>query len=211
MKMHLLSVSIRDIRPFIEKYHYSKSVNGCKVSKCYALYDDDEMVGAVLIGSLSTTAWKKYAQYEKDVAELRRLVCLDSCPRNTESWLISQVIKDLKKTTNYKICVSYADPYYSHVGYIYQASNWNYEGMTSGDKIFITPDGKRYHSRAMRTKYKGKYKPFAIRLQNLYKLGKLKEIKVPGKHIYTYTLKGKHIAKRINYPKIIFNKADIAQ
>ena len=205
--MNFLSVNIKDIHPFIEKYHYSKSINGCKVSRCYALYNnDDEIVGAMLFGALSTTAWKKYAKSENDVVELRRLVCLDTCPRNTESWFISQAIKDLKKTTAYKICVSYADPYYGHVGYIYQASNWNYEGTTSKDKILIGPDGKRYHSRAMRTKYKGRFKPFAIRLQELYKSGKLKEIEIPGKHIYTYTLQGKHIAERINYPKIILDK-----
>ena len=46
--------------------------------------------------------------------------------------------------------------------------------------------GKVYHSRALRTKYKGKYKPFVERLRNKKHLGLLEEIELLGKHCYTY-------------------------
>src|SRR5574343_282625 len=202
MNFRIIQVDVSVVRNFIEKHHYSKSINGCKVSMAFALYEVDEIVGAVLFGSLSTTAWKRYGKNEKDVVELRRFVLLDKCPRNTESWLIARCIRILKHETDYKVCVSYADPYYGHCGFIYQATNWNYEGQTSQDILFKTQDGKMYHSRALRTKYNGDYKPFVKKLRKMKENGLLTEVKIPGKYIYTYTLQGKHHPIRIKYPKL---------
>lgn len=199
-------VSISEVRDFIELNHYSRSVNGCKVSYCFAIYNEQTLVGAALFGELSTTAWKKYSECEGDVIELRRLVCSESCPRNTESWFISKCLKYLRKHSTYKICVSYADPRHGHIGYVYQASNWNYLGQTAKDTILVTPDGREYHSRALRTKYKGQLKPFAKRLNDMRDNGELVTLEVPGKHIYTFTLDRKHeCTTKSLYPKL--NKA----
>jgi len=81
----VMPVAVAVVRPFIEEHHYSKSINGCKVSMAFALYEAGEMVGAVLFGPLSTTAWKRYGEREADVVELRRLVCLDRCPHNAQA------------------------------------------------------------------------------------------------------------------------------
>ncbi len=197
----VIPVTVAAVRAFIEQHHYSKSINGCKVSMSFALYEGSEMVGAVLFGPLSTTAWKRYGEKEGDVVELRRLVCLDHCPRNTESWLIAKCLKVLKKQTVYKVCVSYADPHHGHCGTIYQAANWNYAGQTAPDVLLQTPEGRLYHSRALRTKYNGDFKPFVKRLRKLQEGGLLTEVAVPGKHIYTYTLQGKQQPTRLPYPK----------
>jgi len=194
-------VDVSVVRSFIEENHYSKSINGCKVSVCYALYDDVYLVGAILYGALSTTAWKKYGTSESDVVELRRLCLLDSTCKNTGSWFISKTIKDIKKRFDFKICISYADPYHDHVGFVYQASNWSFLGKTPKDKLLVTPEGKTYHSRAMRTKYKGKLKPFAQRLKDLNDQGLLTEVVTPGKYIYSYTLDKKHKVTGLTYPK----------
>ena len=197
----VMPVAVAVVRSFIEEHHYSKSINGCKVSMAFALYEAEEMVGAVLFGPLSTTAWKRYGEKEGDVVELRRLVCLDRCPRNTESWLIAKCLRVLKRQTRYKVCVSYADPHHGHCGTIYQAANWNYEGQTAPDILLQTPEGRLYHSRALRTKYNGDFKPFVKRLRKLQEDGLLTKVVVPGKHIYTYSLRGKQQPTRLPYPK----------
>lgn len=91
-------VVVKEVREFIEKWHYSKSINGCKVSKCYAAYLNGEIVGAALYGELSTTAWKKYAENEKDVVELRRLVTTEKTKKFSKqiSILADQTIKENK-------------------------------------------------------------------------------------------------------------------
>lgn len=179
-----------EIKDFVELNHYSHNINGLKITKCFKIMRDSELVGACIFGELSTTAWKKYGDSEKDVLELRRLVLKDECVFNSESWFISKCLKWLKKNTEYKVVVSYADPNYGHSGIIYKASNFEYLGRTATDIVLEdTTTGKIYHSRAMRTKYKGKLKPFAKRLQELDKKGLLNKKKVSGKHIYVYKLK----------------------
>lgn len=192
-------VVVAEIRDFINLWHYSKSINGCKISKCFAAYNNGLLVGAALYGELSTTAWKKYSDNEKDVLELRRLVTIDK-QKNLLSKFVAWQIKQLKKS-DYKILISYADPYYGHLGYIYQATNWEYLGQTNKDIVLITPEGKRYHSRAMRTKYNGELKPFAKRLKDMYDSGLIKEEIVPGKHIYRYNLIGVQKSNPNQYPK----------
>jgi hypothetical protein len=200
--MIVKQVHRNDIKEFIEKYHYSKSINGVKVCYCFGLYNEDKLVGASLFGYLSTTAWKKYGEKEQDVIELRRLVTLDECPRNTESWFIARCLKIIKKENKHKICISYADRRFGHIGYIYQASNWNYLGVTPSDKVYVTPEGKEYHSRALRTKYKGEYKPFVKKLRELNDNGLLVVVDVPGKYIYSYNLVNKQIKNNKEYPKL---------
>ncbi len=41
-------VERKDVRDFIETYHYSGNINGCIADCCFALYNPDgEMVGAM--------------------------------------------------------------------------------------------------------------------------------------------------------------------
>ncbi len=193
--------TLKDIRDFIETHHYSKSVNGVKVSFCFKISENGIIVGAALFGQLSTTAWKRFGEKETDILELRRLVTLDICPRNTESWFISKCLKHIKKNTAVLKVVSYADPLYNHVGYVYQASNWEYHGTTAKDTGYVTPSGKVYHSRALRTKYKGEYKPFVLELRKMLDAGKLESIILPGKHTYVYKLTEKNVFCK-SYPKM---------
>lgn len=177
-------------KPFIEAYHYSRSVNGVKVAQCFQVTKQGTLVGAMLFGALATTAWKAYAGREQDAVELRRLVMLDEVPKNAESKFIGWTLRWLRKNTNYKVVVSYADPYHGHSGIIYKASNFEYRGLTPDDTLYQHPvTGRLYHSRALRTKYKGEYKPFVKELRRLKQLGLLKAIAAPGKHIYVYRLR----------------------
>ena len=50
------------MRPFIEEHHYSKSINGCKVSMAFALYEAGRWSVRCCSGPLSTTAWKRYGE-----------------------------------------------------------------------------------------------------------------------------------------------------
>ncbi len=151
---------------------------------------------------MATTAWKKFGTKESDVIELRRLVIKRGYDKNISSWFVSKTIKYLKANTETKVIVSYADPYYGHKGYIYQALNFKYIGLSGKDKGYKDIEtGKTYHSRALRTKYKGEYKPFVQELRRKLELGKLEEIVLPGKHTYIYNVnKGAEILS-LPYPK----------
>ena len=179
-----------EIRSFIETHHYSKSINGVKSTFCFKILFKERLVGAILFGQLSTTAWKKFSSVEEEVLELRRLVLVDAAKKNSESRVISKAIKQIKKASStVKFIVSYADPNYGHTGVIYRASNFKFVGMSGKDKGFVdTETGKLYHSRALRTKYKGEYKPFVLRLREKLDKGLLKPIDLKPKYCYVYAL-----------------------
>ena len=182
---------LKDVREFIEKNHYSHNINGVKVTLCFSIKYDDKLLGAILYGQLSTTAWKKFSDSENKVLELRRLVILDDAGRNSESRSISKSIKWIKENLpEIEVIVSYADPMYGHSGIIYKASNFKYLGL-SGKDIGYKDDetGKVYHSRALRTKYRGNYKPFVVKLRKKLEEGKLTKILLPGKHCFVFNLK----------------------
>ena len=180
--------NIQCVRDFIETWHYSKSVNGLRISHVFGLYCDDILIGAMIYGPLGmANAWRKYGESESDVIELRRLCCIDDTPKCPESYFIGKTQRWLKKNTDHKIIVSYADAHYNHTGLIYRATNFKYEGLTSKGRV-IEYNGRTYHDKAIRTKYKGKLKPFAQRLKDALDTGDAKYIQTPGKHIYTFEL-----------------------
>ena len=178
-----------DIRDFIEKHHYSKSINGCIADYCFALYDKDEMIGAAFFGRMAmANQWKRFSATADDITELRRLVCIDDTPKNTESYFIGAMLRWLKKNTTLRLVVSYSDLEYGHGGTIYKASNFKCLGMSAGAKV-IMYQGKRYHDKAIRAKYKGELKPFAKRLKEALASGSAFYKTTKGKNTYIYSLR----------------------
>lgn len=177
-----------EVKDFIEKWHYSKSINGLMSDYCFKLMDGDRMIGAMIYGRFAmANVWKKYSDSPEEVIELRRLCCIDDTPKNTESYFIGSTLRWLKKNTTIKTVISYADPEYGHEGIIYQATNFKDIGKTSAGKV-IMYNGKKYHDKAVRTKYKGELKPFAVRLREALESGDAFYKRTEGKYIYEYKL-----------------------
>lgn len=177
-----------EIRDFIETWHYSKNINGLMSDYCFKLTDKGNLIGAMIYGRIAMAGvWKKYADSELELTELRRLCCIDDTPKNTESFFIGATIRWLKKNTSVKTIISYADTTYNHSGVIYRASNFKHSGMTAKGRVIMF-DGKRYHDKTIRTKYKGELKPFAKRIKEALETGEATYHDTLGKHIYIYNL-----------------------
>ena len=189
-KYYVKLVERKQIRDFIETYHYSQNINGTIADYCFALYDKytDEMVGAMFYGRMAmANQYRKYGERD-EVTELRRLVLIDDTPKNTESFFIGYTLRWLSKNTNIKTVVSYADPNYGHSGIVYKATNFTHVGMTSPGRV-IMYKGKKYHDKTIRTKYKGELKPFAKEVKEALDTGEAYYKKQLPKHIYVYKLK----------------------
>ena len=200
----VIPCDIQVIREFVETWHYSGNVNGLRLAQCFALFNGKELIGAMIYGPLGmANTWKKYGDSESDVVELRRLCCIDNTPKCTESYFIGKTLRWLKKNSEYKVVVSYADAYYNHTGIIYKATNFEHLGLTAKG-IVIDFEGKLYHDKCIRTfnslknesilspkfeKVVKKLKPFAQRVKNALEDGRAKYVDRPGKHIYIFRLK----------------------
>jgi len=180
----------KDIKEFVESWHYSKSINGLRIDYCFKLLDGDKMIGAMIYGKMAmANCWKKYAESESDVIELRRLCCVDDTPKNTESYFIGKTLRWLRKNTDIKKVVSYADQSFGHTGIIYRASNFKHIGYTSKGRVIIYR-GKRYHDKCIRANNNGKLKPFALEIKQALEIGEAIYVATEPKVIYTYELRG---------------------
>tara|TARA_R100001163_G_C5024808_1_gene166616 strand:- start:446 stop:1027 length:582 start_codon:yes stop_codon:yes gene_type:complete len=177
------------IKDFIETWHYSKNVNGLKSNFCFGLFNNNNLIGAMIYGQIAmANVWKKYVQKENQLIELRRLCCIDKTLKNTESYFIGYTLRWLKKNTEYVKVISYADADYNHQGIIYQASNFKFKGMTNKGKVIVY-NNKIYHDKTIRTKYKGKLKPYAKKIKEALDNGRAYYKDTLGKKIYIYELK----------------------
>jgi hypothetical protein len=183
----------KEIKEFIETWHYSQSINGLQSTHCFQMLKDNQIIGAAIFGGLAMhNQWKRFASSQNDVIELRRLCCIDNTPKNTESFFIGQMLRWLKKNTEFKVVVSYADAEFGHQGTIYKASNFQKLDFRKGAKV-IDWNGKRYHDKSLRTKYKGDLKPFAVRLKNALDIGEAHYVETKGKFTYIYDLRAQGV------------------
>ena len=188
-------VTRKSIVSFIEKHHYSHNVNGVQSLYHYGLYTEGnfgipKMIGAMMYAhpSMPATAAKYNPINPNKCLELRRLVCIDDTPKNTESYFIGQTFKLLKRDTDKEVIVSFADQHHGHTGVIYKASNFDYLGETKPGRILMV-DGKEMHIRSLNQLDR----PYGRELNRRYKAGD-KNIfwkNTKPKHIYTYYLNKK--------------------
>lgn len=180
----------RDISGFIGHWHYSKNVNGIASDYNFKLVDEENnLIGAMMYGKIAMAdVWKKYAEKEDDLIELRRLCCIDNTPKNTESFFIGKTLNWLKKNTDFKKVISYADTTYNHEGTIYKASNFKHVGLTAKGRV-IMYEGQRFHDKSIRTFHDGKLKPFAKKIKEALETGEAQYVETKPKHIYIYNLR----------------------
>jgi hypothetical protein len=100
--------------------HWSNVVRN-KHYICYAFKYKQAIIGVGIWSS--PVAANRFKDGDK-LLELRRLALSDVCPRNTASFVIATMIKDIKERFPELIrLISYQDTE-AHLGTIYKASNW---------------------------------------------------------------------------------------
>ena len=179
---------------FVETHHYSKNMNGLKTSYCFRLLDGENLIGAIVYGKIGMGGVEqKYTDDPDKILELKRLVCIDDTPKNTESYFIGQTFKMLKRDTDMEVVVSFADQHHGHTGVIYKATNFEYLGETARGRVLMV-DGKEMHSRSLNQLDR----PYGRELNRRYKAGDENIFwkNTEPKHIYVYYL-NKRIKRQI--------------
>lgn len=102
----------------------------CPCSMAFGLFKGDDLMGVVTYGvPCSSTLLKGICGEDEmhNVYELNRLWIHPDVPKNAASYLVSRTLRQLDK----EIVVSFADTSVGHVGYVYQASNFLYCGLSA--------------------------------------------------------------------------------
>ena len=109
--------------------HYAKRIPS--ISYAFGLYKQSSLIGVCSFGrpmspSLTKGAFNGF--YQDSFLELNRLVINEGANKNALSFFVSQSLKQLPRPN---VIVSYADTSQNHHGYIYQATNWIYTGLSA--------------------------------------------------------------------------------
>lgn len=116
--------------------HYAKRIP--QISYSFGLYNGNKLLqGICTFGSPCRMLNNGFGCFEGKIKirtlELNRLVINEGLGKNVLSYFVS---KTLKKLPTPMVVVSYADSNNGHHGYIYQATNWIYTGITGKEKYY---------------------------------------------------------------------------
>tara|TARA_A100001515_G_scaffold131404_1_gene119174 strand:- start:312 stop:962 length:651 start_codon:yes stop_codon:yes gene_type:complete len=167
--------------------HYARRIP--PISYSFGLFDNEKLQGILTIGKPASNALCVGVcgkQNKKYVYELNRLCVNEGLLKNVLSFFLSKCLKILDKM----ILVSYADTSQNHCGYIYQATNWFYTGLSAKRTERYDPLQPNKHSKTVTDNKNYKYQNLAVRER-------------PQKHRYIYFIgskkQKKQWIKELNY------------
>lgn len=166
-------VSKEEIKNLLYNYHYLKDESkDFKSGYNYGLFrsnvSDVLHIGdcfaacvftKIPVPEIAVGAFGLQRHEQNGLYELSRLCVhpnLQSTEYNITSWFLSRCIKKLRKDTQVRCILSYADSS-RHSGTIYKACNFSYYGLTDPKKDFYYSDGTK-HSRGTVKGIEGEWK-----------------------------------------------------
>jgi hypothetical protein len=155
-------VSKSEAAELLLRFHYLKDISkGFKSGYNYGLYKNNDFsplnIGGIRgvciftglpVPEIAKGAFGLERNEQQGLFELSRLCIHPDTQQgeyNITSWFVSKAIKRLRKETEVKAIISYADSDY-HSGTIYRACNFRYCGLSEPKKDFYFADGTK-HSR----------------------------------------------------------------
>ena len=181
--LRVASCTLKEVRAFVEQYHYSHTVNGVTVSDVFKITVADVLKGAAIFGApAGYGVLKKYSRGATKLTELRRFILAEELPKNSESRVLGYILREMRKR-GYARILSYADPAAGHRGIIYKACGFECVGTTAATRKILW-NGKSYPRRNLLQVHR----PFHKHLQAALDNGDAKYVRIPGKFIYVKDL-----------------------
>ncbi len=181
--LRLEKLSASAVRGIVSQNHYLHSMPTA-ARLCFGVFHEGELAGAVVFTAGARQGHRLLAGGRpEDVVTLARLWLSDALPKNAESRVIGVALRYLRRSTPWKMVLSYADPAAGHRGTIYQATGWLYLGRGCPSAYVDLGDGPLIHPRTVFSRYGSN------------RIGQLRRTGVParrrivgGKHRYAYVL-----------------------
>jgi hypothetical protein len=141
-KVYIAPIAKNIAKDIIVKKHYTHAWTACRYSigiyykeDNNVTFDGDKLIGVIIygfpVGAKAPTSVCE-GLTKDNVLELTRLYCDDGYGSNIESYALGQSFRWLRENDkDIKVLISYADNGQGHLGGIYKATNWRYEGISS--------------------------------------------------------------------------------
>lgn len=124
------------------KKHYAKRLP--PIQHAFGLFDSDNILqGICTYGTPVSSTLRELWGNKYKLMELNRLVINEGLDKNVLSFFVSNTLKLMPKPM---VLVSYADTSKTHHGYIYQATNWVYTGLSAIFKDYYVKGMEHLHN-----------------------------------------------------------------
>lgn len=139
-KMSVSIISVADAKKMVVENHYMHTApQDARIA--YGVFMDGKCYGCMIFGHAPTTGRKlnKFCSniQKTQYIELQRTWVSDKLGHNTESWMMAQAMKSLKKAGIW-IVLTHSGGCKDDVGFIFQASGWLYFGGEPCNDFFLT-------------------------------------------------------------------------
>jgi len=209
MKYTVERITRNDCAPYILDIHYAK--RWPSISHAYGLFLDGDLCGVATYGTPPSAPLRigvAGPSFRDKVLELNRL-CLKHNRKNEASILVGRSLRMLPDC----IVISFADTEQRHIGYVYQACNFIYCGLSAKRTDWKVKGKEHLHGQTIADEFRGvKNRAQAMREKygdDFY----LKDR--PRKHRYVYITGGRSFKKRaalsIRYPALPYPKEGVKQ
>ena len=122
--------------------HYAKRIPPIEYS--FGLFDlNGVMQGIITYGTPVSSTLRNLWQNKYKLIELNRLCVNEGLEKNVLSYFVGVSLKLLPKPF---VIASYADTSQNHNGYIYQATNWLYTGLSAPFKDYYVKGMEHLHN-----------------------------------------------------------------
>jgi hypothetical protein len=139
-------IESKDTYEWLLKKHYAK--RKCSISYAFGLFRNNKLEGICTFGFPPNYNFNNgkcvFKEYQCLTLELNRLCINSNNHKNALSYFVSNCLKLLPTPS---CIVSYADQNNGHNGYIYQATNWIYTGLSTKKYKYIFEDGSEFDIR----------------------------------------------------------------
>jgi len=148
----VIPISSETAEPWLLKRHYAQRL--CPVTYAFGAYENSILLGVVTFGVPFSPQLKTGIcgeDWKNNVLELNRLCC--ESRKNLASHLVGSALRCLPKPS---VVVSFADTEQGHVGYIYQATNFIYTGLSAKRSNWKIKGKEHLHSGTIADLSRGK-------------------------------------------------------
>jgi len=173
------------------KKHYAKRLP--PIEYAFGIYDlDNYLQGICTFGTPVSSTLRNLWNNEFKLMELNRLVINEGLHKNILSYFVGQCLKMMPKPL---VIASYADTSKNHHGYIYQATNWLYTGLSIPFKDIAVKGLENQHHSTIEDLVRGKEN----RMQALKDIfgNRLYYVQRAQKHRYFYFIGSKNECKKM--------------
>ena len=188
-KYSIKSIDNFQCKDWLIHKHYAKRIP--PISYAFGLFDEFNILqGVVTYGTPVSSTLRNLWKNKYKLIELNRLVVNEGLEKNALSFFVAQSFQLLPKP---HVLVSYADTSKNHHGYIYQATNWIYTGLSIPFKDIAVKGLENQHHSTIEDLVRGKEN----RIEALKKMfgDRLYYMERAQKHRYFYFIGNKREIK----------------